>query len=155
MFQNHLKFARYLSIFAITSVLLISCSSSLVAIKSSDWRESYMKWSPERLCKRGASVDMDLVLGTFTPDAVLARRSLMQEVILKRRIVCPPNKSDTLEMQRLRNSVVTLIEADRRGYEESQNGKSESMEREQQGKKGSFSDYPLSENKGRRAPIID
>ena len=82
MFPSRLKQIKYLLILAIGSSLLISCSSTIVAMNSADWRKAYLRWSPEKLCRSAVNTEKDLILSTFTPQAIAARTSLMREIII-------------------------------------------------------------------------
>ena len=110
MFPSRLKQINYLLILAIGSSLLISCSSTIVAMNSADWRKAYLRWSPEKLCRSAVNTEKDLILSTFTPQAIAARTSLMREIIIERKIICPSNDPAPLESKQPRKLVLSSTE---------------------------------------------
>ena len=110
MFPSRLKQIKYLLILAIGSSLLISCSSTIVAMNSADWRKAYLRWSPEKLCRSAVNTEKDLILSTFTPQAIAARTSLMREIIIERKIICPSNDPAPLESKQPRKLVLSSTE---------------------------------------------
>ena len=110
MFPSRLKQIKYLLILAIGSSLLISCSSTIIAMNSADWRKAYLRWSPEKLCRSAVNTEKDLILSTFTPQAIAARASLMREIIIERKIICPSNDPVPLESKQPRKLVLSSTE---------------------------------------------
>lgn len=73
---------------AVLSVGLVSaCSAPIVKFNEEDWRRGYRNMTTAALCT-ALSSSPDIVLNTFTPDAVKVRRRLMEEEVGRRNASC-------------------------------------------------------------------
>ena len=73
---------------AVLSVGLVSgCSTPIVKFNEESWRSAYSNWTTAKLCTALIS-SPDIVLNTFTPDAVKVRRRLMEEEVSRRNASC-------------------------------------------------------------------